>query len=194
MYAWPQPLRSKVRQRKNYLKQWGTKFLVQPWFQASAPVLMRSALFWDITYRRVVIVNQRFGTTSVHQRFGTTSVHQRFGTTSVHQRFGTTSVHQHFGTTSVHQRFGTTSVNNCHMTMRNIPEERRYYEVQFYRISTTLCYICNLSAYGLCPYVLCLKWIGVSLFSEDGDRSCPRHVLIFTLNKVRWTKYKLWMT
>jgi hypothetical protein len=34
-----------------------------PWFQASAAMLMRSALFWDITRRRVVIVHRRFGTT-----------------------------------------------------------------------------------------------------------------------------------
>jgi hypothetical protein len=33
------------------------------WFQASAAMLMRSALFWDITRRSVVIVCRRFGTT-----------------------------------------------------------------------------------------------------------------------------------
>jgi hypothetical protein len=32
-----------------------------PWFQASAAMFMRSALFWDITRRRVVIVYRRFG-------------------------------------------------------------------------------------------------------------------------------------
>jgi hypothetical protein len=35
----------------------------QPLFKASAAMLMRSALFWDITRRRVVIVYRRFGTT-----------------------------------------------------------------------------------------------------------------------------------
>jgi hypothetical protein len=33
------------------------------WRQASAEMLMRSALFWDITQRRVVILYRRFGTT-----------------------------------------------------------------------------------------------------------------------------------
>jgi hypothetical protein len=34
-----------------------------PLFQASAVMLMRSALFWGITQRRVVILYRRFGTT-----------------------------------------------------------------------------------------------------------------------------------
>jgi hypothetical protein len=33
------------------------------WFQVSAAMLMKSALFWGITLRRVVIVYRRFGTT-----------------------------------------------------------------------------------------------------------------------------------
>jgi hypothetical protein len=33
------------------------------WFQAPAAMLMRSALFWDITRRRVVNVHRLFGTT-----------------------------------------------------------------------------------------------------------------------------------
>ena len=33
------------------------------WFQASAAMLLRSALFWDITQRRVIILYRRFGTT-----------------------------------------------------------------------------------------------------------------------------------
>jgi hypothetical protein len=33
------------------------------WFQASAPMLMRSALFWDRTQRHMVIFYRRFGTT-----------------------------------------------------------------------------------------------------------------------------------
>jgi hypothetical protein len=37
--------------------------LQQPRFKASAAMLMRSGLFWDITRRRVVIVYRRFGTT-----------------------------------------------------------------------------------------------------------------------------------
>ena len=35
----------------------------QPWFQASTAILMRSALFWDIARRCVVIAYRRFGTT-----------------------------------------------------------------------------------------------------------------------------------
>jgi hypothetical protein len=34
-----------------------------PWLQASAEVLMRSALFWDMPQRRVVILYRRFGKT-----------------------------------------------------------------------------------------------------------------------------------
>ena len=33
------------------------------WFEASAAMLIRSALFWDITQRRLVILYRRFGTT-----------------------------------------------------------------------------------------------------------------------------------
>jgi hypothetical protein len=33
------------------------------WFQASAAMLMRCALFWDVTQCHVVIVYRRFGTT-----------------------------------------------------------------------------------------------------------------------------------
>ena len=32
------------------------------WFQVSAAMLMKSAVFWDITRRRVVIAYRRFGT------------------------------------------------------------------------------------------------------------------------------------
>jgi hypothetical protein len=37
--------------------------LNNPWFQASAAMFMRSAFFWGITQRRVVILYRRFGTT-----------------------------------------------------------------------------------------------------------------------------------
>jgi hypothetical protein len=33
------------------------------WFQAYAAMLMKSALFWDITQRRVVVLYRHFGTT-----------------------------------------------------------------------------------------------------------------------------------
>jgi hypothetical protein len=33
------------------------------WFQSYVAMLMRSALFWGITRRRVIIVYRRFGTT-----------------------------------------------------------------------------------------------------------------------------------
>jgi hypothetical protein len=35
----------------------------KPWFQASAAILMRSALFWGVTQRPVRIFYRRFGTT-----------------------------------------------------------------------------------------------------------------------------------
>jgi hypothetical protein len=37
-----------------------------PWFQASAAVLMRSALFWGVTQHRMVILYRRFGTCRSH--------------------------------------------------------------------------------------------------------------------------------
>jgi hypothetical protein len=36
--------------------------LVDVWFQASTAMYMRSALFWDVTERRVVVMYRRFGT------------------------------------------------------------------------------------------------------------------------------------
>jgi hypothetical protein len=41
------------------------------WFQASAAMLMRSALFWNITQRRVVILYRRFGTDRLSRNIGT---------------------------------------------------------------------------------------------------------------------------
>jgi hypothetical protein len=35
--------------------------LGRAWFQASAPTYMRSALFWDVTHRRVAVPYRRFG-------------------------------------------------------------------------------------------------------------------------------------
>jgi hypothetical protein len=64
-------------------------------------MLTRSALLWDITRHRVVIVYQHFRTTSV------VTVYQHFRTTSV------VTVHQHF----------RTSVNNYHTTLHTIPQE-----------------------------------------------------------------------
>jgi hypothetical protein len=39
------------------------KSVCDPWFQASAAMMMRSALFWGVTQGRVVILYRRFGTT-----------------------------------------------------------------------------------------------------------------------------------
>jgi hypothetical protein len=52
-----------------------------PWFQASAAMLMRFALFWGITQRRVLILYRRFGTTYRSRLQRSRSLHWRFGTT-----------------------------------------------------------------------------------------------------------------
>jgi hypothetical protein len=74
------------------------------WFQTSAAMFTRSALFWDITLRRVVIVYRRFGTT-----YRSHLTCQDFHSWPV--KMGPI-------------RFPETSVNNYHTTQRNIPEER----------------------------------------------------------------------
>jgi hypothetical protein len=69
-------------------------------------MLMKSALFWDIMRRGVVIVYRRFGTTCQSNLHGS-----RVGVGKIESQ----------------QTIGCpeTSVNNYHTTPRNIPEERR---------------------------------------------------------------------
>jgi hypothetical protein len=69
----------------------------------------RSALFWDITRRRVVTVHRRFGTTYRSHLHGS-------------------RVRVLFTVKMVQIRCPETSVNNYHTTPRNIPEERRYHQ------------------------------------------------------------------
>jgi hypothetical protein len=70
---------------------------IDDWFQASASMLMRSTLFWDITQRRAVILYRRFGTKYRPRFQGSISL---------------------IGCPE-------TSVKDYHSTLRNIPEERR---------------------------------------------------------------------
>jgi hypothetical protein len=44
------------------ISHWLLSLFIYPWFLASATMLMRSTLFWDITWHHVVIVYQCFGT------------------------------------------------------------------------------------------------------------------------------------
>jgi hypothetical protein len=82
-----------------------------PWFQASAAILMRSALFWDVTRRRVVIVYRRLGTTYRSHHHGS------------RVRVGKDSWPVNMEPIYCPE----TSVNNYHTTPHNIPEERRYH-------------------------------------------------------------------
>ena len=87
------------------------------WFQASAALYMRSALFWGITRRHVVIVYRRFGTTyRSHLQW------PRFRAGKKRKKKDySNSWPVKIGPT----RCPETSVNNYHTTPRNIPEERR---------------------------------------------------------------------
>ena len=76
-----------------------------PLFQASAAMLMVSALFWDIMRRRVLIVYRRFGTCRSRLHGSRVRVGKPV-------KMGPT-------------RCPETSVNNYDMTSRNIPEDRR---------------------------------------------------------------------
>jgi hypothetical protein len=71
---------------------------------------MRSALFWDVTRRRVVIVYRRFGTTYRPHLQGS-----RGRGDSWHLKMGTT-------------RCPETMVNNYNTTPRDIAQERRSYK------------------------------------------------------------------
>jgi hypothetical protein len=80
-----------------------------PWFQASATMLMRSALFCDITRHRVVIVYRHFGTTYRSHLQGS-------------------GVREEKDSWPLKTRpicCPETSVNNYHTMPRNIPEQSR---------------------------------------------------------------------
>jgi hypothetical protein len=97
--------------RFNHLHEiWWTVQIVQFiflfWFQASAAMLIKCAVFWGITRRRVVIVYRRFRTTY--------------------------RSHPHRCSDSWPMRMGLiccpeTSVNNYHTTPCNTPEDCRFY-------------------------------------------------------------------
>jgi hypothetical protein len=74
---------------------------------------IRSALFWDITQRRVIILYRRDGTTNRFQLQGCRSPRIELSSwTSWPLKMGPIGCLE-------------TSVQNCHSTLRNIPEERR---------------------------------------------------------------------
>ena len=80
------------------------------WFETSA-TMMTSALFWDITRRRVIIVYRRFGTTYLSHLHGW---RVREAKDSWPLKMGLMQCPE-------------TSVNNYETTPCNIPEERRCY-------------------------------------------------------------------
>jgi hypothetical protein len=55
-----------------------TKVKILAWFQASAAMQMRSALFRDLTRRRLVILYRRFGTTCRSKLQGSSSPRRRW--------------------------------------------------------------------------------------------------------------------
>jgi hypothetical protein len=63
-YRWKQGACKFYSDHPLFLSLWGVcRLSFALWFQASAAILMRSALFWDIRQCRVVTVYRRFGTT-----------------------------------------------------------------------------------------------------------------------------------
>jgi hypothetical protein len=86
-----------------------------PGFQASATMLMKSAVFWGIMQCRVVIVYRRFGT-----MYRSSSSELSYSD-SWPVRMGPV-------------RCPETSVNNYHTTPRNTPEDRRFHCAFFWEI------------------------------------------------------------
>jgi hypothetical protein len=84
------------------------KRMRHPWFQVSAAMFMRSALFWYITQRRVVILYRRFGTMYWPHLQGSSSL-LGFLDPSRWDRYVIPK-----------RRY-----NDYHSTLRNMPEERR---------------------------------------------------------------------
>jgi hypothetical protein len=78
----------------------------KPWFQTSAAMFMRSALFWGVTQRRVVILYLRFGATYRSHLQGSRS--------PMKQSCFTEPI-----------LCPETSVKDYHSTLRNTPEEYR---------------------------------------------------------------------
>jgi hypothetical protein len=89
------------------------KTITDPWFQASAAMLMRSALFWDITQRRVVIPYRRLGTTYRSHLQGSRSP-SRIASSRNSWPFKMEPI-----------RRTETSVKDNHSTLRNTSEECR---------------------------------------------------------------------
>jgi hypothetical protein len=83
-----------------------------PLFQASAAMLMRSALFWGVTQRQVVILYRRFGTT-YRSHLQRSRMKQCFSGLLDSWRWLI--------------RCPETSVKDCHLTQCNTPDERRSY-------------------------------------------------------------------
>jgi hypothetical protein len=116
-------------------------------------MLMRSALFWDITWRCVVIVYRRFGTTYQSHLQGS-RVRESCGNclptfwdnVSVpssrveNPRRLSDSWHLKMGPI----RYPETSVNNYHMMLCNIPEERRSQGLGCVRFTNTYTHEANL--------------------------------------------------
>jgi hypothetical protein len=92
------------------LLQW-TVLENYPWFQASAVMLTRSALFWASTQRRVVILYWRFGTT-YRSVFKGQEVQEVF-------------LLALFDPWRWDNALSRKVVKDYHSTLRNIPEERR---------------------------------------------------------------------
>jgi hypothetical protein len=85
-----------------------------PWFQASAMMLMRYALFWVITRRQMVMLDRRFGTTYRSHLQGSTSPKKIYLT---------------FWPLKMRPiRCPETSVMDYHSTLRNNPKDCRFYQ------------------------------------------------------------------
>ena len=96
--------------RPSFLKRW-------PYRCTNETEGLGSALFWDITQRRVIILYRHFGTTC-RSRLQESRNTRRFG-------FGVLSCWTFWPLKRGLIGCPETSVQNYHSTLRNIPEERR---------------------------------------------------------------------
>jgi hypothetical protein len=97
------------------------------WFQASAAMQMRSALFWDITQRWVVVVYWRFGTTCRSHLQGSRGPRRKPKKTARRKKTAWLSSLTSSPLKIVPTGCPKTSIYYYHSRLRNIAEERVSY-------------------------------------------------------------------
>jgi hypothetical protein len=103
--------------------------------------MLRSAFFWDVMQRRLVVCYRRFGTTSRCQLQRSSSPRSL--------KIRTIGCPQ-------------TSVQNCHSTLRNIPEERRCYLNSGGSLKSFLDACFQVVALCTCVFIFHVKTVSMS--------------------------------